>query len=76
MYVELSGILSIAVLSLKVFQKTLSLSFHCVAVLSLIFSSSRKLSLSFHCMAVLSLGDVRTSNIANTSDFHGSVCCL
>ena len=37
------------------------------------FFSSKNLSLSFHCMAVLSLGDVRTSNIANTSDFHGSV---
>ena len=62
------------VLSLKVFKKKLSLSFYCVAVFNLF--SSRKLSLSFHCMAVLSLGDVRTSNIANTSDFHGSVCCL
>ena len=94
MYVELSGILSIAVLSLKVFfknpftffslcccvefkgfffQKNPFTFFPLCCCVEFNFFSSRKLSLSFHCMAVLSLGDVRTSNISTTSDFHGSV---
>ena len=54
----------------KGFSKTLSLSFHCVAVLSLSFLSKK----TFTFFSLYGCVEFRKcQNIATISDFHGSV---